>query len=219
MFVEISGLLFLLIIVILMLATGKFDYEIFSELDANAKLLKVHENPKKFRNGIQLVIFEHIIIVSLAITMFLAFGSFSLILGSVWLIARSVEGLMQINSKRKFLTMTNTAEQYSSASESEKEVLRGQALSLLEAKNSIFTSAQLLFSAGTFAYSLAFVLYDLVPIYLGWFGIIASIIYGLGNAIYRMKPEFKAAWDVGGLLIWIFELILGGWLLFYSLFA
>ena len=214
MFALISGLLFLLIIIVLGIAGEKYGYEVFSEYNAEAKLNKINENPQRFRTAITLVVFEHIIIIVLSISMFLAFGSYSFILGLIWLLARSIEGLMQINNKRNFIGLVDIAAQYSSSSE--KEDLENRTLSLLKSKNSTFTIAQLLFSVGTFAYSLVFVLYAAIPILIGWFGIITSIVYGLGNTIYRIKPSSKILWNIGGLLIFIFELILGGWLVITS---
>ena len=52
---------------------------------------------------------------------------------------------------------------------------------------------------------------------IGWFGVDASILYGLGNALKYVKPNVKALWSLGGLLIWVFEFVLGGGLLFTSL--
>jgi len=212
MFALLSGILFLLIIVVLSIAGEKYGYEVFSEINAEAKLDKINENPEKFRTAISLVTFEHGIIIILSISMFLAFGSYSLLLGVIWLLARSVEGLLQINNKRNFIGLADIAAQYSKSAETEKKDLENKTLSLLKSKNSTFTVAQLLFSIGTFSYSLVFVMYATIPILIGWFGIITSIVYGLGNAVYRIKPSSKILWNIGGLLIFVFELILGVWL-------
>ena len=219
MFALLSGILFLLIIVILSIAGEKYGYEVFSEYNAIVKLNKINENPQKFRTAITLVVFEHAIIIILSISMFLAFGSYNLILGFIWLLARSVEGLLQINNKRNFSELANIAALYTSSSETEKEDLENKTLSLMRSKNSTFTVAQLLFSMGTFAYSLVFVIYAIIPILIGWLGIVTSIVYGLGNAIYRIRPSSKILWNIGGLLIFIFELILGGWLVISSFVA
>ncbi|TFG31263.1 DUF4386 domain-containing protein [Candidatus Thorarchaeota archaeon] len=216
MFAEISGLLFLIIIVNLLIAGQKYGYETFSELDVDAKLQKVNEDPVKFRTGIKLIIIEHAIIITLAMALFIAFSSYNLLLGVIWVFARATEGLMQINNKLNFLDLSTVAEHYPDSTGLEKEAMSNVALSLLRSKNSTFTRAQLLFSIGTFAYSITFVLYGIVPLLLGWFGIAASIIYGLGTGIYIVKDS-KALWNLGGFLIFIFELILGGWLLFYSI--
>jgi hypothetical protein len=73
--------------------------------------------------------------------------------------------------------------------------------SVLQTKNSIFTLAQILFSIGTLAYSILFVTYGVVPEIIGWFGIVASIIYGFGNGINLLKANLKVLWDIEGLLI------------------
>ena len=45
---------------------------------------------------------------------------------------------------------------------------------------------------------------------------VASILYGFGSGIILVKPNFKAPGYFGALLIMLFEVIIGGWLLFYS---
>jgi hypothetical protein len=217
MFIEISGFLFLLIIVVLVTASSRYGYEIFSELDSDAKLQEISEDPKKFRTGAILAVIEHVIIVSLAVSMFIAFSPYQLLLGVIWLSTRSVEGFIQIYRKRDYWGLLNIADQYSGASGAEKDSLVDSALKVLKTKNSTFSVAQILFSIGTIAYSIMFVISGVIPEIIGWFGIVAGIIYGLGNGIFRIRPENKALWNLGGLLIWVFELILGGWLLFYSL--
>jgi hypothetical protein len=67
------------------------------------------------------------------------------------------------------------------------------------------------------AYSLLFITYGVVPGIIGWFGIVASILYSFGNGIILAKPNFKVLWNLGGLLILLFEIALGGWLLYYSI--
>jgi hypothetical protein len=126
---------------------------------------------------------------------------------------------MQINNKRNFIGLADIATEYSKSPETEKKDLEFKTVALLKSKNSTFTIAQLLFSIGTFAYSLVFVMYAILPILIGWFGIVAAIIYGLGNAVYRVKPNSKTLWNIGGLFIFIFELVLGGWLVISSFIA
>ncbi|MFW9850320.1 MAG: DUF4386 domain-containing protein [Candidatus Thorarchaeota archaeon] len=213
MFIALSGFLFLLIIVILIIASSKYGYEIFSKLDSDAKLQEINKDSQKFRIGTQLVVLEHIVIISLAVSLFIAFSPYNLILGIIWVVARGGEGLIQIYNKTKYWGLLNLAEQYSDTSGDEKSAIADSALGILKSKNSVVSFAQILFSIGTLAYSILFVVYGVVPVLIGWFGIIASIIYGLGNGVAHVKSDFMALWNLGGLLIWIFELILGGWLL------
>jgi hypothetical protein len=67
------------------------------------------------------------------------------------------------------------------------------------------------------SYSILFATSEVVPVpaIIGWFGIVASILYGFGNGLILVKPN-KALQIFGvGLLILIFEIALGGWLLFF----
>ena len=200
------------------IASSRYGYEIFSELDSKAKLQKISEEPKKFRTGAILAVIEHVFIISLAVSMFIAFSPYQLLLGIIWLSARVVEGLIQIYRKRDYWGLLNIADQYSRASGSEKDALSDSALVILKSKNSTFSIAQILFSIGTLSYSIVFAFFvTLVPVIIGWFGIVASIIYGLGNGLTRARADSRVLWNLGGLLIWIYELVLGGWLLFNSL--
>ena len=211
----LSGFLFLSIIVILNVAVYGFGYEIFSDLDSETKLQEINNDPKKFQTGVVLVLIEHVSIISLAILLFIAFSSYSVTLGVVWAIFRVGEGLIQIYNKRNYWGLLNIATQYSGASGAEKDALADSALTILKSKNSTFSFAQILFSIGTLAYSIVFVIYGVLDIFgfIGWFGIVAGIIYGLGNGVTRVRPNAKALWNLGGFLIWIFELFLGVWLL------
>jgi len=75
--------------------------------------------------------------------------------------------------------------------------------------------AKILFSIGTLSYSILFATSEAVPVpaLIGWFGIVASILYGFANGIIIVKPEKARNFFGVGLLILIFELVLGGWLL------
>jgi hypothetical protein len=213
----LSGFLFLLIIIVLVLATSRFGYEIYSDLDSEAKLTKITKDPKKFRIGVKLVIFEHIIIITLAIVLFIAFNSYSIILAIVWTISRVGEGAIQIYNKKTYLGLVDVAKQYSGSSGTGKQTLIDSGCSILKTKNFVFSLAQILFSIGTLSYCILFVIYEVVPQIIGWFGLVAGFIYLFGNGIRFAKPNFNALWNLGGLLIWIFELVLGGWMLFYPL--
>lgn len=216
--VTLSGFFFLSIIVVLTLASEKFGYRIFSDLDSEAELQKINNDPRRFRTSVVLVLIEHVIIISLAVTLFIAFSSYSMVLAVVWTISRTVEGSIQIYNKRSYWGLLKMARQYSGASGAEKDALLDLVRGILKTKNSIFAFAQVLFSIGTLAYSILFVIYGVVPPIIGWFGIVASIPYGFGNGIMLVKPDFKALWNLGGLLILIYEAVLGGWLLFSGIF-
>ncbi len=212
----LSGFLFLFII-ITNIASVRFGNETFSDLDPDAKLQKISKNPKQFQIGIILILIEHISIIFLAVILFIAFSQYNIILAVVWTIFRIGEGLIQIYNKKNFWGLRSIARQYSVSNGAEKNALIDLGHSILKTKNSSFTYAQILFSIGTLAYSILFVTYGIVPAIIGWFGIVATILYGLGNGIIVVKPNFKALRNFSGLLILIFEVALGGWLIYYSI--
>ena len=211
-----SGLLFILII-ITNLASNRFGYQTFGDLKKEAKLADISKYPKKFKIGFVLIFVEHIFIILLALMLFFAFNTYNLILAVIWTISRSTEGLIQIYNKKSYWRLLKIGKKYSTASGDEKKSLDNLRLNVLKSKQSNFISAQFLFSIGTFAYSILFVYYVIIPVFIGWFGIVASLIYGFGNGIFIVNPSFKGLWNLGGLLILIFELILGSSLIYYSI--
>jgi hypothetical protein len=206
----IAGSLFLLII-ILNVAAARFGYETFSKLNPEEKFKEICNNPRRFRTAFWLIVIEHVFLIAVAIALFAAFNEYNIVLAVTWLVFRSAEGLIQIWYKKDYYKFLGLSEQYSAAGESGKDSLVKTGQQILEIKNKIFTFAQILFSIGTLSYSVLFVAYKVLPLYIGWSGIATAVIYGAGSAI-KLKTGSQAVWNVGGLLILVYELVLGGWL-------
>ncbi len=213
--VFVSGFLFLFLIVIAFVASLRFGSEAWtvSDLDSDAKLQEISDDPEKFRVSIVLALIEHVGIISLAVMLFIAFSPFNMILAVVWTLSRTGEGLIHIYSKGNYWGLLNVARQYPGTSGAERDALIDLGRGILKRKNSWFTFTQILFSIGTLAYSILFVTYEVVPQIIGWLGIVASILYGFGNAVRLVRPNFKDVWSFGGLRVLLFEIVLGGWLL------
>ena len=209
----LSGFLFWLDIM-LVFASERFGYITFNELSPDVKLQKIHDDPKKFKISFVLILLEHLNIIALAIMLFIAFSSYGLILGIVWITFRIGEGLIQIYNKKNYWGLLNIARQYPSTSGAEKNALIDSGRSILKTKSSSFSFAQILFSIGTIAYSILFVTYGIVPVIIGWSGIVAGILYGLGNGIILVKPNSPILAYFGGASVFLFEAVLGGWLIF-----
>ncbi len=215
----LAGFLFLFLIV-MAFAGGGFGTSVeqtLSDLDSDAKLQKINNDPRKFKISVVLALIDHVTVISIAVVLFIAFSPVNIILGIAWVFFRTGEGLIQIYNKKNYWGLLNIARQYSGTNGAEKNALIDLGRSILKTKNSSFTSSQILFSIGTLAYSILFVTYGVVPAIIGWFGIVASIPYGFGIGIILVKPNFKVLWQFGGLLVLLFEIVLGGWLLFSPL--
>jgi len=215
-FEMLSGFLFLFIIITLI--TGeRFGYKVVSDLDSDAKLQEINKDPKKFKIGTVLALIEHGSIIALAIMLFIAFSPYNMILAVIWTISRITEGLIDFYNEKNYWKLLNIAKQYSVSSGAEKNALIDLGRSILKTKNYRLAFAQIFFTIGTLSYSILFVTSGVVPEIIGWFGIVASIIYGFGNGIILVKPNKAMQIFPVGLLILIFELVLGGWLLFSPL--
>jgi hypothetical protein len=192
-----------------------FGYRIvIGNYDSDAELQKINNHQNKFKISIVLALIHDVSVITLAVMLFIAFGSYSIILGIVWTISRIGEGLILIYNEKSYWRLLNIARQYSVISGAEKNSLSDLARTILKTKDSRFNFAMVLWSIGTLTFSIVLVTYGVVPQIIGWLGIVASIQVGFGDVIKRVKPNFKVLVAIGGLSAILFEIIIGGWLIF-----
>jgi len=212
---RVAGFLFLFILVTLF-ASIVFGNDI-GDFDSDDRLQKINNNPKKFKISIVIALIEWVRIIALAIMLFIVFSPYNLILGVVGTIFRIGEGLPRIHSEINSWGLLNIARQYSGSSGTEKNALSDLGRIILQTRNSRWTLATILDGIGILAYSILFVTYGVVPPIIGWLGIVAGILCIFGNGIKLVKPNFKGFTAIGALSYILFEVIIGGWLLFSPL--
>ena len=209
---------FFLFILILNLVMGTLGYLMEKDdYDADADLQKINENPKKFKAGIVLALIEHGSVIALTIMLFMAFSSYNLILGIIWTIFRTGEGLIQFYNEPKYWRLIKIARQYSSAGDAEKASLGDLARRIFKRKDTRFKFAMICWSIGTLAFSIVLVTSDFVHVIIGWLGIAASILVGFITWLKLAKPKSRDFTAIGGLSAILFEIVVGGWLLFSPL--
>lgn len=208
-----AGLLFWLIIVT-NIASNRFGYQTYGDLESEAVLSEINEDPRRFKIGFALIVTEHLCIIALAAALFIAYNHLNLAVAFVWLVSRGSEGVIQVVEKRSYWRLLEIARQFASAEGDERSELEDLRLEILRSKRSNFLYAQILFSVGTLSYALLFATEGVVPPLLAWFGVAAAVLYGSGTGLTIRSPDSRAVWSIGGLLILIFEAILGAWLLF-----
>lgn len=184
------------------------------DYDSDAELRKISDSPKKFQIGLVIALIDHIAIITLAIMLFIAFGSHGLVLGIVWTAFRTGEGWILIYSEKDYRRLHNIAEEYSLSSGAEKKSLSDSALAIFKSRDYLFKFTQLLWAVGTLALSIVFVNVGVVPYFIGWIGIGAGIVGIIYNGLFLTKYEFKVLLFIGFLFAFPFEVMLGGWLLF-----
>ncbi len=213
----LSGFLFLFIL-ILNLIMATFGYKMEKEdYNPDADLQKINNNPKKFKSGIMLALMEHGSVVALTILLFITFSSYNLALGIVWLIFRTGEGLIQFINEPNYWGLLNIARKYLNSNGVEKKSLSNLARTIFTTKDSRFKFAMICWSIGTLSFSIVLATSGIVPEIIGWLGIISSIIVGFTTGIKLAKPNSKDYTAVGGLSAILFEIIIGAFLVYYSI--
>jgi len=202
-------------------ALGKRVVEI-SNYDSDAWLQKVNNNPNKYQISILLALIEHVSVIALTIMLFIVFGPpNNIILGIVWIPFRTGEGLIQIYDEKNYWRLLNIAKKHSVTSGAEKKSLNDLSRNILQSIKSRYKLVGFFWAIGTLPFSILLVTYEVVPLIIGWIGIVASISLGFGNGIDLVKTNYKKRYlkvllAIGGLGAIVFEVILGGWLLFFS---
>ncbi len=212
----LAGFLFLFILVlnVVMAALGylmeKDDY------DPDADLKKIDSDSSKFKKGIGLALTEHGCVVALALLLFIVFSPYNIMLGIVWGISRTGEGLLQFYNEPSYWGLIKIARQYSAASGSEKKSLSDLTHTTFKTKDTRFKFAMILWSIGTFAFSIVLVTSEVVPQIIGWLGILAGILVGVYTGIKLAKPNIRIP-PVGALVAIFFEIIIGGALIILAI--
>jgi hypothetical protein len=217
---RVAGFLFLFIIVLYLILLPALGYKV--EIgDSDAELQRINNDPKKFQISIGLALIHNVIVITLTILLFIAFSLYNIILAIVWTIFRIGEGLILSYNDKNYWGLLNIARKYSGASGAEKSSLSDLTRTITKTKSSRFDFAMIFWSIGTLAFSIVLVTYGVVPAIIGWLGIVVSIFVGFADGIKFSKSKiqdskvFKVLFPIGGLAAILFEVVLGGWLLFF----
>ncbi|MFX1411402.1 MAG: DUF4386 family protein [Promethearchaeota archaeon] len=216
----LSGFFFLLILVlqIIMAAFGYILEPTPKHYESDDKLQKFGNNPKKFKIGVGFALIEHFCVITLAILLFFVISPYTIILGIILIIFRVTEGSIQVYIEKDYWGLLNVAKKYLATSGAEKESLMDSYRNILKTKNSRFTIAMIGWSIGTLAFSIVLVAYDVALPFIGWTGIVASILIGFANGMKLVKPDVKAyeiLSSICGLLAILFEILIGISLMFF----
>ncbi|NVM18444.1 MAG: DUF4386 domain-containing protein [Candidatus Lokiarchaeota archaeon] len=217
----LSGFLYLLILV-LQIVMAIFGYILEptpKHYESDAKLLNFSKNPEKFKLSIAFALIEHFCVIILPIMLFIAFSSYNIILGIVWMVFRIAEGSIQVYNEKDYWGLLDLAKKYSDTSGAKKDSLFDSYRITLKRKSSRFAFAMICWAIGTLAISIMLVTYGVTPPFIGWLGIAASIAIGFANVAKLLKPNFKVyetLSSIFGILSIVFEIMIGGWLIFYS---
>ncbi len=210
----LSGFLYLLILV-LQIVMAVFGYILEptpKHYESDYKLQTFNNDPKKFKIGVGIALIEHFCVITLAITLFFVINPYNILPGIVCIIFRVAEGAIQVYNEKDYWGLLNIAKKKSVASGAEKDSLMASYRSILETKSTRFAYAMVCWSIGTLALSIVLVTYALVIPFIGWLGLIASILIGFANGMRLIKPDVKAyegLSSASGMMALLFEVLIG----------
>ena len=184
------------------------------EADAALKLTNISENPGQYRLSVFVAIMSHLGIVVITGALFLAFSSYNRQLALIGSVSRLGEALVLLYNEVSVLRLLDLAKEYA-LTDSNKESLRLLGDQILQTKNARFLLGLLLLGIGAFAYSLMFVQSGAIPSMIAWLGLVAGIVTVIGILV-NFASGFGTVYVIGMLSMMVFEVIFGGWLLFFS---
>jgi hypothetical protein len=184
------------------------------ETDSAAKLPTISKNPGRYRMGVIVAIASHIGIVAITVALFLAFSPFNKELALIGSVSRLGEALAMVYGEVTVLKLVDLAREYA-LSDSKKESLQLIGDQILRTKNTGVDLGLLLLSIGAIAYCISFIQSGAVPLMIAWLGLAAGIISAIGILI-KFAFGFSALAVIGMVLMMVFEVTFGGWLLLFS---
>jgi hypothetical protein len=184
------------------------------ETDSAALVATISGNPGRYRMGVIVAIISHLGIVVITGTLFIAFSPFNRHLALVGSVSRLGEALAMIYGEVTVLRLIDLAREYALA-DSNKESLRLLGDQILRTKNTGVDVGLLLLSIGAIAYCISFAQSGAVPPMIAWLGLAAGILSAVGILI-KFASGFRALAVIGMVMMMVFEVIFGGWLLFFS---
>jgi len=184
------------------------------ETESAAKLTAISENPGRFRMGVNVAIVSHLGILAISGMLLLAFSSHNRQLAMVGSVFRIGEGLVLIYNEVSVLRLLDLAKDYA-LSDGNRESLRVLGDQILQTKVARFQLGLLLLGIGALAYCIMFVQSGAVPSMIAWLGLAAGTVTATGILI-KFASGFGTVYIFGMLSMMIFEVMFGGWLLFFS---
>ena len=207
---QLCGFLFLFILLTSALsqalAGGALD-----PADIPGTMSRVTGSVKKFRLSVVIDLISHVSIIALAAMLFIAFSPFNrslALLGTMWRVAEgTILALNEVNN----LVLLDVSQKSASATGNQSVVLESIGRMLISTEGWGLKIGLVFLVAGSLVYAILFVTSGAIPLALGWFGVIASILAAGGILLNMINPNLTMA---SFLILIPYEIVLGFWLLF-----
>jgi hypothetical protein len=207
---QICGFLFLFILLTSVLSQFLAGFPLDPE-DVPGTLGKLAANGKKFRLSVVIDLISHVSIIALAALLYIAFSPYNqtlALIGSLWRVA---EGTIIALTEASNFVLLDVSQKSASAMGAQAAALESMGRIVISMEQWGYKIGLVFLVSGSLMYAILFVTSGAVPLALGWFGVIASLLAGGGILLNLINPNMSM---VSFLVMIPYEIVLGFWLLF-----
>ena len=208
---RVCGFLYLFILITNAAGVGLGNRN--NETDFDSMLIRIAENPGRYRMSLNITIISHLAILAITTMLYLSFGSYNMRYALIGSAFRLAEGLTMIISELSIFKLLDIAQEY--IQEENTETIRAIVAQIMEQKNTRVDIGLLFLAIGAAAYCIILVQSGVAPSRIAWLGLTAGVLSGLG-IIVKLFSGFSLPAMLGMVMMMVFEMLFGGWLLFYS---
>lgn len=178
--------------------------------NVSVTLSNVATNSQKFRISVVIDLISHVSIIALAALLFIAFSPFNQSLALVGTLFRVAEGTIIALSEASNFVLLDMSQKSSSAAGPQAVALESMGRVVIALGEWGYKIGLAFLVLGSLMYAILFVTSGAVPLALGWFGVIASILAAVGIFLNLINPNMSM---VSFLALIPYEIVLGFWLL------
>ena len=208
---KVCGFLYLFILVTNATGVGLGNRN--NETDFDTKLQAISENPTRYEMSLNISIVSHLAIFAITAMLYQAFSSYNWQYGLIGSAFRLGEGITMIYSELGVYKLLDLAREY--ATSENKESIRALAAKAMEIKNTRVDIGLLFLAIGAAAYCVLLIQSGAVPTNIAWLGLSAGILSSIG-IIIKLFSGFSLLAILGMVMMMVFEILFGSWLLFRS---
>jgi hypothetical protein len=209
---QICGFLFLFILLTSVLSQFLAGAALDPQ-DVPGTLSKVASTSKKFRISVVIDLISHVSIIALAGLLYIAFSPYNQTLALLGTLFRVAEGTIIAFAEASNLVLLDVSQRSASATGAQAVALESMGRTVISMGEWGYKIGLAFLVIGSLMYAILFVTSGAVPIALGWFGVIASLLAAGGVLLSLINPNLSM---VSFLVMIPYEIVLGFWLLIWG---
>ena len=156
---------------------------------------------------------SHVSIIALAGLLYIAFSPYNQTLALLGTLFRVAEGTIIAFTEASNLVLLDVSQRSASATDAPAVALESMGRTIISMGEWGYKIGLTFLVIGSLMYAILFVTSGAVPLAIGWFGVIASILAGVGILLNLINPNLSM---VGFLVMIPYEIVLGFWLLIWG---